>query len=100
MVLLPQPLGPRSATNSRSPTASETLSSASTGRPRAGRYSWLTRSMTICAAPFKEDHHGDTEDTEEKFLIDVVPAKAGTHTATVSGADEWVPDFAGTTVLR
>ena len=37
--------GPSSATNSRSRTASDTSSSASTGRPRAGRYAWLTRSI-------------------------------------------------------
>jgi len=27
-----------------------------------------------------------------------VPAKAGTHSSTDSGADEWVPAFAGTPV--
>jgi len=27
----------------------------------------------------------------------VIPAKAGIHSATISGADEWVPAFAGMT---
>ena len=28
----------------------------------------------------------------------VVPAKAGTHLSAVSGADQWIPAFAGMTV--
>ena len=28
----------------------------------------------------------------------VIPAKAGIHRATVSGADEWIPAFAGMTI--
>ena len=44
----PKPEGPSSATNSCSPTSSETSSSARTGRPRAGRYMCRTLSMTIC----------------------------------------------------
>src|SRR5262245_6789457 len=37
--------------NSRCPTESDTSSTASTGRPCAGRYMWLRRSMTICCDP-------------------------------------------------
>ena len=28
----------------------------------------------------------------------VIPAKAGIHSSAVSGADQWVPAFAGTTI--
>jgi hypothetical protein len=30
----------------------------------------------------------------------IVPVKTGTHFATGSGADEWIPAFAGMTIAR
>jgi hypothetical protein len=39
--------------------------------------------------------NGEVGETHRQIIV--FPAKAGTHASAVSGADKWVPAFAGTT---